>query len=471
MKTLILTAFFSYFRVMKKLHILIVAMLALNIAHSQPCLPEGIIFSTQGQIDNFQSDYPGCSVIEGNVGIHGNNITNLDSLSVLTSIGGYLNLYDNPVLASLTGLENLTSIGGFLRIFYNDSLTSLTGLGSLAFIGGNLDLIHNAALISLTDITKVTSIEGGLFLSGNYALTSLTGLEGLTSIGGNLSVLQSDALINLAGLNNVNTIAGYIDIEFNDILSDLTGLENLTSLGKHIHIADNNALSSLTGLEGLNSITGGLAIINNDALLSMTGMGNVVSMGSGIFIGDNHALTSLTGLDNVTSIGGELTLTTNASLTSLAGLDKIDAGSIDSLFIINNISLSTCEVESICDFLASSHGTTDIRDNAEGCNSQQEVEAACISGLDEGKLSEFHLDIFPDPTNGISHFAFCISKYQFVTLKIYEINGMVVATVLEEGMPAAEYNLQFDLSTLTSGIYFVRLTNDRTIETEKLVKW
>lgn len=456
---------------MKKFHILLIAILALNIAHTQPCLPEGIIFSSQEQIDNFQSNYPGCSVIEGNVGIHGNDITNLDSLNVLTSIGGYLNLYDNPVLYSLSGLDNLTSIGGYLRIFYNDALTSLTGLESLTSIGGNLDLVGNASLISLTDMTKVTSIEGDLFFSGNYALTSLTGLEGLTSIVGNLSVLQSDALINLTGLNNVTSIAGYIDIEFNDILSTLTGLENLTSIGKHIHIADNKALSSLTGLEGLNFIPGGLAIINNDTLLSMAGMGNVVSMGSGIFIGDNHALTSLTGLNNVTSIGGELTLTTNAALTSLEGLDKIDAGSIDSLYILNNISLSTCEVESICDYLASPHGTTDIRDNAEGCNSQQEVEAACTSGLDKGKLSEFHLDIFPDPTNGISHFAFRNSQYQFVTLKIYDINGMVVATVLDEGMPAAEYDLQFDLSILTSGIYFVRLTNNRTIETEKLVKW
>ncbi|RLD23011.1 MAG: hypothetical protein DRI54_07895, partial [Bacteroidetes bacterium] len=45
---------------------------------SQTCLPEGITFSTQAEIDNFQTNYPGCTEISGVVTIKGNNITNLD---------------------------------------------------------------------------------------------------------------------------------------------------------------------------------------------------------------------------------------------------------------------------------------------------------------------------------------------------------------------------------------------------------
>jgi hypothetical protein len=48
------------------------------------CLPEGINFTTQAQIDNFQTNYPGCTEIEGDVLILGSNITNLTGLSVLT---------------------------------------------------------------------------------------------------------------------------------------------------------------------------------------------------------------------------------------------------------------------------------------------------------------------------------------------------------------------------------------------------
>ena len=57
---------------------------------SQPCLPEGITFTTQAQIDYFQNSYPDCTEIEGDVLIEGNDITNLDGLNVLTMVGGNL---------------------------------------------------------------------------------------------------------------------------------------------------------------------------------------------------------------------------------------------------------------------------------------------------------------------------------------------------------------------------------------------
>ncbi|MEE4260632.1 MAG: YCF48-related protein, partial [Bacteroidales bacterium] len=107
---------------------------------SDHCLPEGITFTTQEQIDNFQTDYPGCTEIEGDVFIGAwepmSNISNLNGLNVLTTIGGNLNIEGSDALSSLTGLGNLTSIGGYLNIFGNDSLTSLTSLESLTYVEG-----------------------------------------------------------------------------------------------------------------------------------------------------------------------------------------------------------------------------------------------------------------------------------------------------------------------------------------------
>ena len=77
--------------IMKKLTILIFALLIIEVsAFAQPCLPGGITFSTQDQIDNFQTNYPNCTEIEGGVVIEGSDITNLDGLNVITSIGEYL---------------------------------------------------------------------------------------------------------------------------------------------------------------------------------------------------------------------------------------------------------------------------------------------------------------------------------------------------------------------------------------------
>jgi len=41
-----------------------------------PCLPDGISFTTQEQIDNFATDYPGCTEILGTVYINGGDGVN-----------------------------------------------------------------------------------------------------------------------------------------------------------------------------------------------------------------------------------------------------------------------------------------------------------------------------------------------------------------------------------------------------------
>jgi hypothetical protein len=124
---------------MKKFYTLFIALLMAGSAITQTddpcesCLPDGITFETQAQIDSFQNNYPGCTVIEGDVIIDGWNINNLLGLSVLTAIEGNLQILDNTdSLDSLSGLDNVVSIGGSLR-FNNTPLISLNGLNNLSF--------------------------------------------------------------------------------------------------------------------------------------------------------------------------------------------------------------------------------------------------------------------------------------------------------------------------------------------------
>jgi hypothetical protein len=104
---------------MKKVIIAITLSLIIISGYSQSCLPEGITFETQAQIDSFQINYPNCKEIEGDVYIGaegGSSITNLNGLNVITSIDGSLHIgwvggswphhYNNPLLTSLSGLSN-----------------------------------------------------------------------------------------------------------------------------------------------------------------------------------------------------------------------------------------------------------------------------------------------------------------------------------------------------------------------------
>jgi hypothetical protein len=384
---------------MKKLIFLI---LAVAISHtssfSQGCLPEGITFNYQSQIDSFQIIYPGCTEIEGNVYIttYSDEITNLNGLSVLTSIGGDFLIEYNSALTSLAGLENLDSIGGNLSIRSNYTLTSLAGLESLTSIGGGLDIYNIAALTSLTGLENVTYIGDYLHIAFNDSLSSLTGLEGLTSLPGYLSLRRNSNLTSLKGLDNLVSIGGYLKIYKNYILPNLTGLDSLTSIGGDLDIISNDALTSLTGLDNLTTIGGGLTIgcalssgpqsmNRNLALTSLTGLNSLTSIGGSLSIYGNNSLTSLTGLENLISIGGALGIGLltwygiigNPVLTSLSGLENIAAGTINSLTIIGNYALSICDVLSICNYLADPNGSVNIYSNAPGCNNTSEVASGC----------------------------------------------------------------------------------------------
>jgi hypothetical protein len=154
---------------MKKTFFLLIGLFLSFTASSQSCLPQGITFTWQADIDNFQTNYPGCTKIDGDVTINSFNITNLNGLSVLTSIGGSFSIYIDG-LSSLSGLENLTSIGGGLIIQNNDSLTSLAGLENLTSVH-NIWFRYNKSLASLTGLDNVTNFGSLIWIADNDTLT------------------------------------------------------------------------------------------------------------------------------------------------------------------------------------------------------------------------------------------------------------------------------------------------------------
>ena len=56
---------------MKKLFILLFGLFLSVTGSSQSCLPDGITFTRQSEIDNFHINFPNCTQIEGDVTIIG----------------------------------------------------------------------------------------------------------------------------------------------------------------------------------------------------------------------------------------------------------------------------------------------------------------------------------------------------------------------------------------------------------------
>jgi len=187
---------------MKKVIVLFFALFAMNNANTQGCLPSGITFSSQIEIDNFQANFPGCTVIEGSASIGGADIVNLQGLNVLTKVAA-LSIGSNAQLTNLGGLESIDTVGNSLIISGNSSLESLGGLESLSYVGGDLKIGSNPSLTSILAGGQLGRVAVELMIANNEQLTSLSGFESLQSVGA-LTIMGNQQLASLSGIDNAD---------------------------------------------------------------------------------------------------------------------------------------------------------------------------------------------------------------------------------------------------------------------------
>jgi len=243
---------------------------ALHPFNTKAQCPTNISFTSQGQIDSFAINYPGCTQIPGKMTIAESDsasITNLDSLYPINYIYS-LNIYNNAALTSLRGLDSLTSIGRDLSLFNNASLTSLNGLNNLISIG-ELYVSYCTSLTSLSSLERLTTVGNNLFIDNIPALTSLSGLDSLNFVGGTLLLYRNVELKNVDALGNLTSVGGVLDLGYNDALTSLGGLSNLTSVGGGLSVYYNSSLTSLSGLDNMDfsTIITGILIDYNPQLV------------------------------------------------------------------------------------------------------------------------------------------------------------------------------------------------------------
>lgn len=75
---------------------------------------------------------------------------------------------------------------------------------------------------------------------------------------------------------------------------------------------------------------------------------------------------------------------------------------------------------------------------------------------------------YPNPFNPATNIGFRIADFGFVSLKVYDLLGREVATLVNEEKPAGSYEVTFDASQLSSGVYLYRLNSGSFIETKKM---
>lgn len=124
------------------------------------------------------------------------------------------------------------------------------------------------------------------------------------------------------------------------------------------------------------------------------------------------------------------------------------------------------------DFNWEGNKTGDINANTEIWNFFKNYSNPLVS-VSKNKIdipSKFRLNQnYPNPFNPATIINYSIPEKSFVSLKIFDVLGREVSVLVNKEQPVGNYELEFDASQLTSGIYFYRIQAGKYIETKKLV--
>lgn len=188
------------------------------------------------------------------------------------------------------------------------------------------------------------------------------------------------------------------------------------------------------------------------------------------------------------STGGEGTWCANFAPCSkhalIAGLDPVATDSIAANIMGLNPEASTLPLPAPMTDGNATSSTTDnylyiLNSKGRGTNQLSEIQlvgngkslvTAVQQNPQAAQPSNFQLcSNFPNPFNPATMIVFYLPKTEYVTLKVYDMTGREIETLVDGSVPAGEHRLHWDATGLASGVYICRMQAKEFSETIKMV--
>jgi hypothetical protein len=159
------------------------------------------------------SEFPnvaGLTNLAGKLTFWSNQLTNIDSLSSLKSVGLYIVLVGNQ-LTNVDGLWGLETVGTDLRLD-NNNLSNVDGLSSLISVGRHLNLEDNK-------------------------LENINGLKDLVHVGGAIDLRSNLNLIDISGLNSIGAVIDIVYFDDREYTTKISSTSYLCQAGNEAKIS------------------------------------------------------------------------------------------------------------------------------------------------------------------------------------------------------------------------------------------
>ena len=362
-----------------------------------------------------QPGFTGTPVIE----IDGSNAGNVDGLRITAGgsvvIGLVINRFERDGIVLTTNVNN-TIVGNFIGTDVTGTQARGNGGVGVLIEDSDNNTIGGTALTTLNIIAHNGS-DGVLVISGTSNAILGNAIHSNTSLGINLrsktedtfGVTENDAGDGDTGSNNLQN--------FPELTAVLVSDESIQIDGTFESKPDNIFQLDFYA--------------NMECDLSGHGEGE-------LYLGFIDVTTDATG---------------NATFTANFLLETI-ASSVDSLEFQFVTATATDSVNNTSEFSI--------------------CVAAMVTLVEEGSTEttpvEFNLhQNYPNPFNPSTIIYYALPEKANVELRVYDILGSEIATLVNEEKPAGNYEIEFDGSKLSSGIYFYRLQAGSFVVTKKMV--
>jgi photosystem II stability/assembly factor-like uncharacterized protein len=206
--------------------------------------------------------------------------------------------------------------------------------------------------------------------------------------------------------------------------------------------------------------------------LAVNGANLFAGTGGGVFLSANNG-ASWTRINN--GLPGNTAVSAFVVVSDGTGGGNIFAGTDRGVFLSTNNGTSW-----------SSMGLTSLDVRALAVNGSNLFAGTRTAGVWRRPLSELITSVeeisgselprsfalgqnYPNPFNPSTKIQFSIPQAGFVTLKVYDLLGREVATLVEERLNSGKYETNFNAGTLASGVYIYRLQVGSDVLTKKLL--
>lgn len=149
------------------------------------------------------AELEGVVEVTGSIVISETDLTDLNFMACVRTVGGEITIFNNDQLTNVDGLWSVEEIGTDFIFSGNDAITDFNGLPNVAKLINNLQLRENNAMTAVSGFHSLVGIDGsGLDPMGNQ-------------IGGNITIQENPVLEHIDGLIGILVINGTLAITNN----------------------------------------------------------------------------------------------------------------------------------------------------------------------------------------------------------------------------------------------------------------